>query len=217
MPDRYKNIIFDLDGTLIDSAGDIADCLRQALEALPDSGGPCAVEKTCLGMPLKEIVLSVRPELDSREVSSVCARFRELYDSSDYPRTALMPGAAEILARFSGSGRTMFIATNKPLKPALRLLNKFGLAGLFADVAAPDLLPGGKMSKAAMLAYLLSKWNLDKARTVMVGDTGPDVTAARENGIDSAYLLSGYGGEALARSLSPDILLKDLLSLCEVV
>lgn len=84
------------------------------------------------------------------------------------------------------------------------------MSGWFKEVAAPDAVPFRKMSKARMVGHLLDKWGMDRNLTLMVGDTEHDIAAARENKIETAYLLSGYGGDAPAASLQPEILLADM-------
>lgn len=213
---RYSNIIFDLDGTLIDSAGDIFACLEKSfmeivgsLDKLPD--------KTCLGMPLKEIVLTVKPGLQADELAEVCACFRRTYDSSEYPGTALMPGVLELLPRLSHEGLSLFVATNKPIKPTLRIISKLGISELFKEVVSPDSIVGQKMSKSEILAYLVNKWKLDCGKTIMVGDSEPDILAAKKNEIVSVYLISGYGSNTAAADLKPDVVLPDLKALPKIL
>ena len=215
MSKRYKNIVFDLDGTLIDSAGDICACLEKSFVEITGSVARIT-DKTWLGLPLKEIVVAANPGLHGDELATVCACFRKTYDSSDYPNTVLMPGVLELIPQFLREGMALFVATNKPIKPTLRIISRLGMAEWFKEIVSPDSIPERKMSKPEMLAYLMDKWKLDRKATLMVGDSEPDVIAARDNGVACAYLTSGYGSTAGMRAIRPDVLLSDMQELRKI-
>ncbi|MDA8130602.1 MAG: HAD family hydrolase [Elusimicrobia bacterium] len=210
MARKFDNIIFDLDGTLVDSSGDIGDCLALAFSGTTGVGAFSRLEKAWLGLPLKEIVSAASPGLPAERARAVCLRFREIYDASEYPRTGLMPGSAAALAALAGGGKALFVATNKPLKPTLRIAGQLKISPFFREIACPDMLAGRQMTKSGMLAFLIDKWGLEPSATLMVGDTEPDVAAARANALGCAYYAAGYGGRELGRALRPDILLEDM-------
>lgn len=206
MTTRYENVIFDLDGTLIDSAADISDCLRKAFFETTGKNTVCGIDRVFLGSPLSEIVSAVAPELSATEAASVCAKFRELYDSSGYPLTVLMPGVRDAVLVLLRANIRLFIATNKPIKPTLRILARLGITEWFRDAVSPDVLPGQRMSKPQMLDFLIKKWAMERRATLMVGDSETDIAAAKQNHIPCAYLTSGYGDDSRAASLKPEIL-----------
>lgn len=213
MLNRYRSIVFDLDGTLIDSFGDVLSCLKRT------AGGAVSFEaaRTYMGLPLSEILRSAEPALDDKKLGKLCAKFREIYDVSDYPLTKLMPEVSNVLNTLSAYGVEMFVATNKPMKPTLRIMAKLKMTAWFKDVVTPDILAGGKMSKSEMLSFLINKWRLNKEMTIMVGDSDLDIAASKQNLVVSAYLTSGYGDTSKAELLRPDFILPGLSSLLEAV
>lgn len=213
MPKRYNNIVFDLDGTIVDSAGDIAACLESVAGESLFSGE----DKTYLALPLQDILRVAKPGLENAKLVELCAKFREIYDRSDYPLTKAMPGVPDALNHFFADGIAMFVATNKPIKPTLRILAKLKMTDLFKDVVSPDVVDGMKMSKEQMLGFLIGKWRLDQDTTLMVGDSDVDILASKENGISSAYLTSGYGDSSKAELLRPDFFLPCMGSLIEAL
>lgn len=203
---NYKNFVFDLDGTLIDSEGDIVCSLQKALQGVSGADTVAGIQKHCLGLPLRDIVSAVSPGLTSVQMDDVCCRFREIYDSSAYPLTTLIPGVDVMLAKLTHHGVHVYLATNKPLVPTLRILDKFFLRDYFEDILCPNSLPGTKLTKTEMLAHLLEKRRLAKQTVLMVGDSEQDIAAAKNNGVHAAYFLHGYGDDIKAKALCPEIM-----------
>lgn len=212
-----RNIIFDLDGTLADSAGDIRASLRRAASETLGVKGDFAVPDYALGLPLKEALAASVPGIGEADSLRVCARFREIYDSSEYPLTRLMPGVMSSLSQLSVAGMVLLVATNKPAKPAGRILRKLGIDGFFSEVCSPDSLQGERLSKARMIELLLSSNKLDRSSALMVGDSEQDILAARDAGIGCAYLLSGYGGADGILKEKPDFILQTIEDLRGII
>ncbi len=187
---KIKNIIFDFDGTLVDTADDVVDCLRQAYQAvLPDR--PVDVRPTHIGPQLKEIIQNITPGLAEDTLKEVMREFRHRYDNSSYPRTGLRASVAGLLQDLQEGSVLMFIVTNKPKLATRRILEAQGL-DCFRAVITPDFFPGRRVPKEEMIAYLIGHYGLDPAETLMIGDSELDVLAARKNNIKTLALLDGY-------------------------
>ena len=183
---NYQNFIFDLDGTLVDSLKDIEFCFKKAIF---DVTGIYInkFENPISGPPLSEIINQVLPGYPDIIKINVKKRFREIYDYYDYPETHLIDGSSKLLLKIKSFGKGLFLATNKPLNPTMKILNILGI-NIFDDIATIDSNEAGNMSKSDMITYLISKWKLERTGTIMVGDYSTDIIAAKNNFIDSIAL-----------------------------
>ena len=102
------------------------------------------------------------------------------------------------------------MATNKPALPTARILQRTALGDCFRDVVTPESFAGGTGSKTAMVRRLIERWKLEKDKTVVVGDSPADIGAARENGVRSAAVLSGYGAANELRRCGATVVLKSI-------
>ena len=180
-------LLFDLDGVLADSRRPIIDCVNAALEALGMDARPDAEVEPIIGPPTEigfGALLGVAPEdpLVDRAVSEYRARYvHALHDTRSYPG---VPEAVRALAK----DHLLGVATSKPRRYALPVLEAIGLAPLFAYVAGPE--PGGAHDKHAMVAEALAA--LPDA-VAMVGDRRYDMEAARGHGLRAIGVTWGFG------------------------
>lgn len=184
---------FDLDGTLTDPKPGITRCIQYALEHL---GFPVPTQDDlvwCIGPPLHASMKKFvgTDELAHRAVELYRERFRDvgLFENEAYA------GIEETLAKVAVGGRRLFVATSKPKVYADRIIEHFGLGGLFEHVFGSEL-DGTRTDKADLLAYALSEAKLDPAQAIMIGDRSHDVVGARKNGMKAIGVLYGYGSLA---------------------
>jgi phosphoglycolate phosphatase len=201
---KFENALLDLDGTLVDSADDIIDCLKLAY--FREVGKKLAVDKSFIGPPLREIIMNAAPWLGQEQAEAVFKSFRGFYDNSGLEKTVLREGVPETLKKLSEEGIKMFLVTNKPARPTGTILKKLKI-DCFHDTISPDKNGGPSMVKADMVRFILDKWGLSKGNTLMVGDSSEDARAARENGLASAILLNGYGNADSIRRSMPEYIL----------
>ena len=205
-----RNAIFDLDGTLVDSAGDIRRAVAHAYAAAGIDAMADKIDTLVIGPPLSEMFRNLTPGLDDGVYAALGADFRRTYDGSSLDATRTCPGVDEVLRALGDSGATLLVATNKPELATRRVLAKTGLRDCFVDVATPDALPCGKASKADMVRHLIAKWRLQPEVTFVVGDTASDIEAARQNGVGSVAILSGYGTREELIGCRPTVLLESM-------
>lgn len=192
----YDLVLFDLDGTLIDSVGDIADILN-ALNAerglAPKSDREVAM---MLGSGVKKLIERALPELPPQERQGAEQRFRELYATWPVVRTGLYLGVKETLARLP---MPKAIATNKPGALARRVVAALGIADAFVAVLGEDDV--GRVKPDPLVVDLLrGKVGATRARTLYVGDSLVDADTADAAGVDLALVTYGYADPAAIRA-----------------
>ena len=213
---QYDNYLFDLDGTLCNTAADIMKILATAfvenkLEiALPKN-------TTFIGPPLGEILRQFIPaEFDDEFVSTVVQSFRRLYLESELAQSLPYDGVVDMLIKLKESGKRMFVVTNKAIEPARRLLELRGLTDYFEDIYASNMMPDKTMQKHEAIAALLTNYSLQKAQTLYVGDTIGDIQAARKNAVAMAFVEYGYGKLTAAQLSLPKYRIKNFAELAVV-
>jgi phosphoglycolate phosphatase len=186
-------ILFDLDGTLIDSLPGIeyaVDC------ALSEFGLPPRISslRPMIGPPIREIFARLLGPVASNEtLSGLEAVFRRVYDGSGWKKTVVHATAVHTLSALRGAGARLYLVTNKPKLATELILEEFGLAAYFSRVLSRNSRMPPFESKAAMLTHLISVENLSPKDCLYVGDTSEDYHAGTEAGIPVALVLLGYG------------------------
>jgi phosphoglycolate phosphatase len=216
-----RTVIFDLDGTLADTAGDLIAAANAAMAAMghPPALRPGQDDATAFRGGRAMLRLSAdRLALDGAEalVERGYPLLLEAYGAALDVHSRLYPGAAEAVARIRAAGAATGICTNKPEALAVRFLDAFGIADLFGSVVGADTLPVRKPD-AAPFREAVERAGGSVARSFLVGDTETDRRTARAAGVPCALVTFGPEGEEIAR-LAPEALLhryEDLDALVE--
>ena len=187
-----RNVVFDLDGTLIDGRPGIEACLRQALQP---AGPGCALPpvESLIGPPVREMIAALLPDRDPATVDAAESAFRRCYDEGGWRMTETYDGAEEVLQHLAAAGLRLFVLTNKPAGPTRVILDHLGWHGRFDAVLCRDSADPPFDDKAAAMKQLLERRGLDPASTMMVGDSADDARAARSNSVRFAAACWGYG------------------------
>ena len=186
----WKTVLFDLDGTLTDSAPGITNSLARALAHFGIREEPANLLKF-IGPPLNESLpeyYGFTPEQTAKAV----AVFREHFVEKGWLENAPYPGVAALLRELKEAGLQLMVATSKPEVQAVRVLKHFGLAEYFEHICGAPLGNEDGARKAAVVRQALG-YAKDISSVVMVGDRRHDVEGARENGIPCIGVLYGYG------------------------
>lgn len=181
-------IIFDLDGTLIDSKPEIVDTYRKVFQKISPPVEQ-DFQKMNFGATLQVVMESVYPG-QPEMVQHAKKIFAEIYDSSDYAGTLLYDSVYETLETLKQRGHTLFIATNKRHKPTIRILDLKNLTSFFSDVVTSDSIPGNILTKEGMISRLKGKHAFKKG--VMVGDSASDIQAGKTEGLLTIAVTYGY-------------------------
>lgn len=188
----FRTLVFDLDGTLIDSSDSILEGLRGAFVACSmQPVRPLAPE--LIGPPLAETLALLAGTEDPSILRPLIDAFKTHYDGQGYRLTRVFPGVADLLWRLAATGYPMFIATNKRLHPTQLILHHLGWEELFRGVYALDAFEPPLISKSSVLAKLLSIRGLDPHATLYIGDRDEDAAAATANAMPFAWASWGYG------------------------
>ena len=190
----YENIIFDLDGTLVDSAPGIERALFESIKlVLPEAMIQLPDIRAHIGPPLKELIEQLLPDVSAEVADQIASKFRFTYDGNAWQRTVLYEHVMETLAWLAEHGIDRFLVTNKRSQPTRQIIIKLGLFEFFRDVVSPDINDIAFPSKEAMVRYLIEKHSLNLEKTLLVGDTTSDAAAAQMCGIGFAVATYGYG------------------------
>jgi phosphoglycolate phosphatase len=193
---RADVVLFDLDGTLTDSAPGILNSLMYALDAMGVERPSDEVARTFLGPPLA-VTFREQLGMSDADVETAIAKYRERYHDIGLFENAVYDGIPTLLSALCGQGTPHAVATSKPTYSATRILEHFGLADSFAFIGGADLA-GERHDKAAVIAHTLEELQAQGLQTapeqlVMVGDRCHDVSGARAHGIETIGVLWGYG------------------------
>ncbi len=185
-------ILFDLDGTLTDPGEGITNSVAYALESFGVKVEDKASLYPFIGPPLAQSFAQFYG-FGPEEVRQAVAKYREYFSRQGMYENVPYPGIHQALEELKKAGVRLLTATSKPLEFALPILRRFELASYFEYVGAADL-EGRRSQKGQVIAYTLAQAGVsDKSRAVMAGDRLHDALGARENGLDCAGVLYGYG------------------------
>jgi phosphoglycolate phosphatase len=211
-----ENILFDLDGTLVDSLPGIQFSAREAVQAvLPGEKTPDL--RAFIGPPIRRIFEKVFPRLPSPALDALESCFRQSYDREGYRKGILYAGVRSTLASLLEEGVSMFLVTNKPLGPTSRILAHTAISEFFREAISPDSVHPPFGDKSAMAEYLLRKFLLARERTLLVGDSADDRKAAEHCGMRFGAAAYGYGGVRVGPAGPPGLLLWGLGDLLGMV
>ncbi len=192
---NFSTLLFDLDGTLIDSAPDIIAALNRTLNDLGHDGVKYHDFRQSAGDGAKNLLERVLKtkniSLTNRELSSQVKRLLDHYYAIMTDNTTLYPDVSETLYKLREAGIILGICTNRPSPTTKYLLEHFALTSLFSAVLCPDNViakkPDPRHLKDAML-----KLNSSPNTTLMVGDTATDIAAAHNANVKVVAVAYGY-------------------------
>ncbi len=190
MSSHLPALIFDLDGTILDSKPGILSCLRKVLDAHSvDAQGSL---DRFVGPPVEDWATELLPD-GSEEARAALARdYRSCYDLEGWKNSSVYAGVPELLERLREEGFPLYVCTSKRHHFAVRILDAFGLTGMFTAIYA-DRAEYASHSKVDLLALLIRECGLSADSAWMIGDRIFDIEAAHANRILAADW--GYGSE----------------------
>ena len=183
-------VLFDMDGTLVDSQPGIVAAMNATLRALGEPERDEADLRARIGPPLPETFSDLlgRPP---GELDDIVAGYRERYRTTMREGTFVYPGIPALLAGLEAAGHPLAVATSKAQPLAEELLDHLGLGAWFAAIRGP--VPPSHEDKAGTVGRALEA--LGTRAAVLVGDRHHDVTGARAHGLATIGAAWGYGGE----------------------
>lgn len=186
---RPQLVIFDLDGTLTDSADGVVASFRHALATIGAKVPDGDLAERVVGPPMHHTLASMG--LGERADEAISA-YRADYTNRGWAMNSVYVGVPELLADLRAAQIRLAVATSKAEPVARRILDHFGLTDHF-DVIAGASIDGTRASKADVVAYALSQLGTLPERVLMVGDRAHDVEGAAAHGIATVVVGWGYG------------------------
>jgi phosphoglycolate phosphatase len=216
---RFKAVVFDLDGTLIDSAPDL---LTAANKLLAEEGRP-PIDETDIklmvgdGVPkLVERAFEKTGGLPDGTLPALSRRFLGFYEGHAADETRPFPGVMAALAGLKDDGLKLAVCTNKPYDATMEILKALDLAGYFDAVVGGDSLPGIKKPDPRHVLACVEALGASVADSLLVGDSKVDVEAGRNAGLPVIAAAHGYA-KMPPEQLGADLVLDDFARLPEAV
>ena len=197
-----RNVLFDLDGTLVDSRATIIDSIRHALETLQVDPADAPRVESLIGVPLFDIFTGAYG-MNRGQAMQAIDIYRARYDELNQAGTRVYEGVPEGLASLREFGLRLFVATVKPTPIAEKVLADLDLRAWFDGVAGASMGPE-RREKHGIIAWALDEFGLDAGASLMVGDRDQDIEGARGNGLASLAVSYGFGHAEEIRRARPD-------------
>ncbi|HCN16433.1 MULTISPECIES: phosphoglycolate phosphatase [Psychrobacter] len=196
--DNKKLLIFDFDGTLIDSVPDLADAANIMLGQLGKPSYPIDTIQEWVGNGSRMLVeralsgsIEVDPHLSDAEVEAAERLFFDAYGAHDTSKTSAYPNVETGLKQLTDAGFTLALVTNKPIRFVPDILANLGWTSYFAMVLGGDSLSVKKPDPAPLL-HVCETLNFDPTQALMIGDSINDIQAGKRANIDTVGLSYGY-------------------------
>lgn len=207
-----KNLIFDLDGTLIDSSQGVVEAVNYSLRQMGQPEQNPEAIKAFIGYPLENMYAhftNVPPK-------ELYAHFRVKAAETIVASTEILPGVAQMLRQLDDRGYHMAIATTKIRANVNGILEKLGWQELFRATTAGDEVKKNKPDPS-ILRLTLKRLKAEPLETIVVGDTVNDILAAREVPMKVVIVASPFGGQEKVIAARPDFFIESITELLDLL
>ncbi|MFN0118631.1 MAG: HAD family hydrolase [Elusimicrobiota bacterium] len=212
---KFKAIIFDLDGTLIDSRSDLAAAVNYSLESL---GKRKKKEQDIIpnvGNGLEKLLTDVFGKISVSELSKAISFFNEYYAHHCLDKTKLYDGVFEFISE-NKSEIVFSVVTNKPFYFSEKILGHFFPEGDFPVIVGGDSTPYKKPYPEPVL-HALRSLNLSNQDVLMIGDGEQDILAAKAAGVKIGLVTYGFGFKKEMLTMNPDFVFTNLAEVKEIL
>ncbi|EPF69901.1 phosphoglycolate phosphatase [Acinetobacter rudis] len=208
-----KVILFDLDGTLVDSAGDLYRAMNLSLERLGLGQVTEAQVRIWIGKGTAifchSVLQHIKGEVDPQLQQQLLATFLEIYNADPCVDSQPFPGIIEFLQWCQQQQKVMVCVTNKPEQPARQILDCLAMSEYFADVIGGDRFEQRKPDPKPLM-YCVEQYAQNTAECLMIGDSVNDLEAARRAGMDCIAVSYGYNHGEDIRNCQPQQVVSNL-------
>jgi len=200
--------LFDIDGTLLDSAQDICGAVQQVLDTTACPPVTFDYLKSFIGLHLIDLFVDVFPHYTPEQIDGLVEQYRTFYRGRGHTLTSVYPGVAEALAELGGRKGT---ATTKGTPTTRLVLEQFGLLPHFHHVQGTDGFPCKPAPDVIFTA--LKAMGADVSECLFVGDSPADMEAGKRAGVKTCAVRYGYGKADKLAEFAPDYWISDLREL----
>lgn len=200
----FRFYLFDIDGTLVDSAPDITAAIRQALADAGQPDVPFEFLRTYIGRHLIDLFEHLMPDWTRERHEALIVEYRAIYLARGHRSTQAYPGIVDAVAALPGRKAT---ATTKGTATATAVIEQFGLKPYFHHIQGTDGFPSKPEPDVILRA--VNALGAKPEDCLMVGDSGPDMDAGRRAGVKTCAVRWGYGNHTEMASFQPDYWIDD--------
>lgn len=205
---NYQNILFDLDGTLIDSKEGIVNSVKYALSYFSITVEKYEELYKFIGPPLRES-FSRYYGFNENDTELAIAKYREYFSKEGMFQNTLYKGIPELLESLINAKKNLIIATSKAEIYTKQILENLKIDKYFSFICG-STLDGSRSTKGQIIQYILKTNNLLCDNCVMIGDKSHDILGARESNMDSIGVLYGYGSYEELKEANATYIIKDV-------
>ena len=209
-------IIFDLDGTLIDSSDDIAWAANRTLVYMGYNEMDLDAIKEGIGWGVKTLLQKLMPQEGPERIDDARVKFLEYYWDHLTVNTILYPGVRETIDYFKDHDKKMAIVTNKPIKFTEKILNELALKDFFLMVLGGDSLVNRKPDPEPV-EKVISTLGVTKGKTVFVGDSKVDGETGKRAGIFTIGVEYGFRGRKELEEAGFDVIISEFPELTRIL
>ena len=209
-------IIFDLDGTLIDSSDDIAWAANMTLVYMGYNEMDLDAIKEGIGWGVKTLLQKLMPQEGPERIDDARVKFLEYYWDHLTVNTILYPGVRETIDYFKDHDKKMAIVTNKPIKFTEKILNELALKDFFLMVLGGDSLVNRKPDPEPV-EKVISTLGVTKGKTVFVGDSKVDGETGKRAGIFTIGVEYGFSGRKELEEAGFDVIISEFPELTRIL
>lgn len=213
----FNAVIFDLDGTLIDSLEDLADSANEAISKHGFRCHPTAAYKKFVGNGVRQLIISAVPSgTDEEIIDKILADYRTIYNNNYINKTRPYDNIIEMLERLKKSGIKMAVCSNKPHEPTNELVEKV-LGKHYFEVVFGEREGIPRKPHPAALLEAAEHMGVVPEKVIYLGDSGGDMLSARNAGMCAAGALWGFREREELEECGSQILFSAPMELCEFV
>ncbi|MFM8342481.1 MAG: HAD-IA family hydrolase [Methylomonas sp.] len=201
MKNRFDLIIFDWDGTLVDSIDWIVHCIQNAAANHNCPIPPAQAAKDIIGLSIENAIKTLFPNIDNETQKKIVTDYSETFFSKQISRDDLFPGVYEMLRRFKQDGYRLAVATGKKSSGLTQAIEGTGVADLFCTTRCSDQT--ASKPHPLMIDEIVAQLGVSKQRTLMVGDSIHDLQMALNAQVASIGVSCGAHAESVLLEYQP--------------
>jgi phosphoglycolate phosphatase len=211
----YQHLLFDLDGTLTDPGEGITNSVAHALKKRGIEVADHRELNCFIGPPLAQSFMKYYG-LSEEDATRAVADYREYFVPHGMFENEVYDGIPEMLADLKANGKHLIVATSKPEKFAIQILEHFDLLRYFDRVYGATM-DSSRSKKGDIIAYALKEGKISPDDALMIGDRHHDIDGAHENGLTAVGVLYGYGDREEHQAAGADDIVATVQELKELL